>query len=134
MPGVASKDASASTSSSCAKHLYCPRQTGLKDLRTTMKTWFLLTIKLALFGLLVLGSTELRAGCTCVCVDGVNRPLCASITDRKPLCPPRVCPREPYTTRPLDQPGLETGDPRNCERKLVRNKYSGRYEWWKLCN
>ncbi|HUV21525.1 MAG TPA: hypothetical protein VMZ32_07055, partial [Gammaproteobacteria bacterium] len=78
-------------------------------------------------------SDNSRAGCTCICVDGLNRPLCASLEERKPLCPPRVCPREPSQTRPLDQPGIPPTGATPCSREYIYNRYAQRYEWWQVC-
>ena len=89
---------------------------------------------MSLFGALSLASSDSsRAACTCVCVDGLNRPLCASITDRRPVCPPKVCPREPPLARPIEQPKLPPADADSCSRKYIYNRYSQRYEWWQLC-
>lgn len=85
-------------------------------------------------GLLLTGADEARAGCTCVCVDGLNRPLCSSVTERKPLCPPRVCPREPAVTRPLEQSRPAPRTRQTCSREKIYNRYSKRYEWWHLCS
>ncbi len=98
-----------------------------------------LKIRSLLFSLLLLAGPSLtvfgesRAGCTCVCVDGLNRPLCASASDPRPLCPPRVCPREPGVTRPLDQVVEPRPRNKNCARKYSFNRYSQRYEWLTLC-
>ena len=76
---------------------------------------------------------DARAACTCVCVDGLNRPLCASAGDIRPVCPPRVCPRDPAVTRPLDQVVEPPPRDKTCNREYTYNRYSGRYEWRTLC-
>lgn len=79
-----------------------------------------------------LPSFDGRAACTCICVDGLNRPLCSQVTDIEPVCPPRVCseapaakPLEPYDLPPFDAPA--------CSMKYLYNKYAGRYEWRQVC-
>ena len=74
-----------------------------------------------------------KADCACVCVDGLNRPLCSDSRDAIPVCPPRVCPRYPQTTRPLESLRLPPVGTESCSRQYVYNKYSRRYEWRQLC-
>lgn len=80
-----------------------------------------------------LGGGTARADCTCVCVDGLNRPLCSDSRDAVPVCPPRVCPDTPRSTRPLDTPGLPPTGTESCSMQYVYNKYARRYEWRRLC-
>ena len=79
------------------------------------------------------GGEDLRADCACVCVDGLNRPLCSDSRDPLPVCPPRVCPDTPRTSRPLDAPGLPPPGTEACSMQYVYNKYTRRYEWRRLC-
>ena len=79
------------------------------------------------------GNQELRADCACVCVDGLNRPLCSDSREAPPVCPPRVCPDMPRTSRPLDAPALPPQGVEACSMQYVYNKYTRRYEWRRLC-
>jgi hypothetical protein len=81
----------------------------------------------------VTNSGNSHAACTCICVDGLNRPLCANLDDRKPLCPPKLCPREPSQTRPLDQPAIPPTGTKSCSREYIYNRYAQRYQWWQFC-
>jgi hypothetical protein len=92
-------------------------------------------VKLALLLLVsfAAGSGAVRADCACVCVDGMNRPLCSDSRDVVPVCPPRVCADEPRTTRPLDAPALPPTGTEACSMQYLYNKYTRRYEWRQLC-
>jgi hypothetical protein len=85
--------------------------------------------------LILLGSSAagLRADCTCVCVDGLNRPLCSDSRDSVPVCPPRMCPDDSLTTRPRDELRLPPTGTQSCSMQYVYNRYSRRYEWRQLC-
>ena len=74
-----------------------------------------------------------RGACTCICVDGLNRPLCSSLTEPRPVCPPRVCPREPSVSAPLEQSGMPPVGTQSCEQEYVYNRYTQRYEWRRIC-
>ncbi len=79
-----------------------------------------------------LSSSAVLADCTCVCVDGLNRPLCSEVTDIEPVCPPKVCPDAP-AAKPLEPYRLPPFDARNCSMKYLYNKYAERYEWRQVC-
>lgn len=81
----------------------------------------------------ILASAPGRAACTCICVDGQNRPLCSEVTDIEPICPPRLCPSAPRSTRPLDPQLLPPDGTRSCSMEYVYNPYAQRYEWRQLC-
>jgi hypothetical protein len=78
-------------------------------------------------------STAGRAACTCICVDGLNRPLCSEVADVEPVCPPRTCPDAPRAGRPLDSLTLPPSGTRSCSMEYVYNRYAQRYEWRQLC-
>ena len=79
-------------------------------------------------------ATTAEAACNCVCVNGLNRPLCSSISDIKPVCPPRVCPQAPQSISPIDTPQLRppTGT-QSCASDYIYNRYTQRYEWRQVC-
>jgi hypothetical protein len=79
------------------------------------------------------GAVPARAACTCICIDGLNRPLCSEVTDVEPICPPKPCPDAPQTVRPLDPPRLPPAGKRSCAMEYVYNRYAGRYEWRQIC-
>lgn len=81
----------------------------------------------------VLTVNNSQAECTCICVNGLNRPLCASVTDRKPLCPPKFCPRQPPVTPPLEQSRTPPAGTQICSDKYIYNQYTQRYEWRQFC-
>ncbi len=85
---------------------------------------------LALLALLASGAG--RADCNCICVDGLNRPLCSQVSDVLPLCPPRVCPLAPAAGA-LQPPQLPPFDARSCSMEYLYNNYAARYEWRQLC-
>lgn len=115
------------------KQVYYCRVKSLTTTNADVKSTITFLVVLLLAGVSIVNSDNARAGCVCVCVDGLNRPLCASAADPRPTCPPRFCPREPSTTRPLDQPTLPPTKARTCSREYIYNRFSGRYEWWQLC-
>lgn len=81
----------------------------------------------------ILASNPGRAACACICVDGQNRPLCSEVTDIEPICPPKLCPDLPGSTRPLDTQRLPPSGTRDCSMEYVYNAYAQRYEWRQLC-
>ena len=83
--------------------------------------------------LVLMPASPAIADCTCTCVNGMNRPLCASITDRRPVCPPRVCPRDPAISRPLDRTDKPPAGAKNCDNKYLYNRYTQAYEWRRVC-
>ena len=89
----------------------------------------------ALLGAILSGAASApgRAACACVCVDGLNRPLCSEVTDIEPQCPPRVCPDAPRSTPPLDPGQLPPTGTRNCTMEYLYNRYAQRYEWRQVC-
>ena len=98
-----------------------------------MKLPAIYVVTLMLAALSFTTSDEARAACTCICVDGLNRPLCSGVNDRIPVCPPKVCPTEPPITRPLDQPRLPPAGTAFCTDEYIYNRYSQRYEWRQFC-
>ncbi len=92
---------------------------------------YLMTLGVATLFMLI--SNNSHAACSCICVNGLNRPLCSSVSDLKPLCPPKVCPRVPPITRPLDQSRLPPVGTSICSSKYIYNKYNQRYEWRLFC-
>ena len=115
------------------KQVYYCRVKSSATTKVDVKSTVTFLVVLLLAGVSIVNSDNARADCVCVCVDGLNRPLCASAADPRPTCPPRFCPREPSTTRPLDQPTLPPTKARTCSREYIYNRFSGRYEWWQLC-
>ena len=91
------------------------------------------TIAAALLLFSLPASTPADAACTCICVNGLNRPLCSSIADRKPVCPPRACPREPSISRPIDRTAEPPAGAKTCNDRYIYNRYSQAYEWRRLC-
>ncbi len=79
-----------------------------------------------------LASFAAVADCTCICVDGLNRPLCSQVTDIEPVCPPKVCPDAP-AAKPLEPYRLPPFDARSCSMEYFYNKYAERYEWRQIC-
>ena len=94
---------------------------------------YLLDFRTVLVALSLLAAGPLHADCACVCIDGRNRPLCSSVTEIEPLCPPRFCPDQPRRVRPLDSPALPPAGARTCEMQYVYNRHTLRYEWRRLC-
>src|ERR1051325_2159175 len=69
--------------------------------KNTMRIFFFFVI--ALVALLL---TNANASCVCRCVNGRMQPLCNSVNDMPPFCPPSsLCPiAAPPTLAPLGQP------------------------------
>jgi hypothetical protein len=102
----------------------------LRRFRTSRSDTIAALVGAIIFGA---GSVPVRAACTCICVDGLNRPLCSEVTDVEPVCPPRLCPDAPRATPPLDLQRLPPTGTRSCAMEYVYNPYARRYEWRQLC-
>jgi len=92
-----------------------------------------LIIETMLIVFVSLSSSMAVADCSCICVDGLNRPLCSEVTDVEPVCPPKLCPETP-PGKPLEPYRLPPSDARTCSMKYLYNKYSERYEWRQVCH
>lgn len=111
----------------CAKSPVFPRpQTALLKPRAPLVAAMLLAVIAAL------STATGRADCSCICIDGLNRPLCSQVTDIEPVCPPKVCADAP-ATKPLEPYRLPPFDEQSCSMKYLYNKYAGRYEWRQVC-
>ena len=75
-------------------------------------------------------ATNAHADCVCRCVNGRMEPLCSSVVDMRPFCPPStLCPTATPPT--LAPPDLRIAPPvgtRRCFQRQVFNPNSGQYE------
>lgn len=82
---------------------------------------------------LMLVNTNVKASCTCTCVNGQQQALCTNTMDLPSLCPPRICPLVSPSVQPLQQPKLPPLGTSYCSNQQVLNPYTGMYEWRQVC-
>ncbi len=90
------------------------------------RLWVLLAL---LVGAPPIGTAE--AACTCQCINGEVRAVCAYASEPEPVCPPRFCamPRVVPEVPPPPSAG-----PRKCVVKEILNDRTGKFEKREMCN
>ena len=74
-----------------------------------------------------------EAACTCQCVDGQMQPLCSSVMDLPPICPPTICsPLPAPTIAPLMPPTLPPLGTSSCRQAQICDNY-GNCRWQQVC-
>ena len=76
-----------------------------------------------------------NASCVCRCVNGRMEPLCSSVADMRPFCPPStLCPiAAPPTLAPLGPAIAPPVGTRSCAQRQILNPATGQYEWQSIC-
>ena len=76
-----------------------------------------------------------NASCVCRCVNGRMEPLCSSVADMRPFCPPStLCPiAAPPTLAPLGPAIAPPVGTRSCAQRQILNPVTGQYEWQSIC-
>ena len=82
---------------------------------------------------LVLLPLDVKAVCTCECIEGQERPLCGSTRDEVPVCGHKACPAPPWIPKPSDSKLPPPPGAYGCEPMRVYDRLSNHHYWSELC-